>query len=351
MKRPVEGIGFDRIFAALSGISVIGLYLDGWAHNNIATIETFFTPWHGVLYSGFGAVAAITAYAVWRNRAAGFRGLEALPRGYLVSAIGLVIYGVGGVGDLIWHTIFGIESRVEALLSPSHLSLLIGAALFRIGPLRAAWSRDDHPSWGTLGPAILATTYVLSSFTFFTQYVHPLGLPVAAGTFAPGAAFAEESVGAVPATEYLVGIGIVSVVFQTMLMMSIALLLIRRWSWHLPFGTFTLMLGVNGALMIAMRGRYLPDPGVMLLAPIGAGLVGDLIVRSARPAVDRVAALRAFSIAVPGSLYSLYFAGLFLSATVWWSFPMWTGIIFLAAGVGYLSSFIEVPTPRGAPAL
>jgi hypothetical protein len=30
-----------------------GLYLDGWAHNNIPEqIDSFFTPWHLALYSG-----------------------------------------------------------------------------------------------------------------------------------------------------------------------------------------------------------------------------------------------------------------------------------------------------------
>jgi hypothetical protein len=37
-----------------------GLYLDGWAHNNIPdTINSFFTPWHAVLYSGYAVSAAI----------------------------------------------------------------------------------------------------------------------------------------------------------------------------------------------------------------------------------------------------------------------------------------------------
>jgi hypothetical protein len=35
-----------------------GVFIDGWAHINVAgTKETFFTPWHGVLYSWFAATA------------------------------------------------------------------------------------------------------------------------------------------------------------------------------------------------------------------------------------------------------------------------------------------------------
>jgi hypothetical protein len=174
--------------------------------------------------------------------------------------------------------------------------------------------------------------------------VHPLGLPVADAAFAP-TSLAGASIATIPVSEYLVGVGIVSVMFQTMLLMSFALLLIRRWGWQLPFGTFTLMLGINGALMVAMRGRYLPDPLLLALAPFGAGMVADLVVRAARPAPDRVAALRAFSFAVPTSLYLFYFIALFVSSTVWWTFPMWSGMILLAGGIGYLISFVEVPTP------
>src|SRR5260370_1093228 len=29
-----------------------GAYLDSWAHRHLARLETFFTPWHAVLYSG-----------------------------------------------------------------------------------------------------------------------------------------------------------------------------------------------------------------------------------------------------------------------------------------------------------
>ncbi|TMC31860.1 MAG: hypothetical protein E6J32_02095 [Chloroflexi bacterium] len=33
-----------------------GAYLDAWAHRHLARLETFFTPWHAVLYSGMFAV-------------------------------------------------------------------------------------------------------------------------------------------------------------------------------------------------------------------------------------------------------------------------------------------------------
>ncbi len=32
---------------------IIGVFVDGWAHMNLAQLETFFTPWHALFYSGF----------------------------------------------------------------------------------------------------------------------------------------------------------------------------------------------------------------------------------------------------------------------------------------------------------
>src|SRR5437588_240720 len=55
---PAGGRGFDRAATALGGWLIGGVYLDGWAHRHRANLETFFTPWHAVLYAGFLALFA-----------------------------------------------------------------------------------------------------------------------------------------------------------------------------------------------------------------------------------------------------------------------------------------------------
>ncbi len=42
----------------LGWVLVSGLYADGWAHVNVPGLETFFTPWHGVLYGSFALLVA-----------------------------------------------------------------------------------------------------------------------------------------------------------------------------------------------------------------------------------------------------------------------------------------------------
>src|SRR5438128_1253234 len=114
----VSSLAYDRVMVLLSAWLIGGLFVDGWAHVNLASLETFFTPWHGLFYSGFFAVFAGLGVGIGRGRAAGFSGRNAIPAGYELSLLGAAIFTLGGVLDMLWHIVFGIEVSVEALLSP-----------------------------------------------------------------------------------------------------------------------------------------------------------------------------------------------------------------------------------------
>ena len=44
----------DAVTALLGTVMMLGVLSDAWAHNNIIkTLESFFTPWHALLYAGF----------------------------------------------------------------------------------------------------------------------------------------------------------------------------------------------------------------------------------------------------------------------------------------------------------
>ncbi len=186
-ERPVAVPGLDWAVALLSLWFIGGLYLDGWAHLHLQRLETFFTPWHAVLYSGYLAVAAMLVVTAIRYRAASHSRWWSMPAGYELSLLGAVIFAVGGVGDMIWHTFFGIEVDLDALLSPTHLFLALGGTLMVTGPLRAAWRRLDEGRQGLVSslPMLLSLTLLLSVCTFFTQYVHPFGATVAAKSYRP----------------------------------------------------------------------------------------------------------------------------------------------------------------------
>jgi hypothetical protein len=183
--RPRGGIRLDWLIAALSAWFLCGLYLDGWAHAHVPALETFFTPWHAVLYSGFAATALALGVVQVRNMRLGYSWREAPPAGYGLSLVGAGVFLVGGVLDLLWHSLFGIEVGVAALLSPTHLLLAAGGILLVSGPLRAAWQRippGSRLTWRAGAPALLALTYSFSGLAFFTAYAHPFVTNWAAST-------------------------------------------------------------------------------------------------------------------------------------------------------------------------
>src|SRR5947208_948215 len=135
--RTLDRPWFHWTMAGLCTLLVCGAYVDAWAHNHLSsTLETFFTPWHTLLYS---SMAVLTAFLVVCAAWTGARPWEwgrALPTGYAPSLVGCLAFGLGGLLDLSWHLIFGIERSFQALISPTHLILMGSAALIVTGPLR-----------------------------------------------------------------------------------------------------------------------------------------------------------------------------------------------------------------------
>src|SRR5215212_3495557 len=164
----IGGVRFDRIMALLSAWLIAGAYLDGWAHNHISDLETFFTPWHGILYSGFASAAGVLVSVVVANRVRGYPWREAVPTGYGYALLGTGLFAAAGVGDMIWHVMLGIESNIEALLSPTHIVLAFSAGLLVSGPFCAAWVRAGRgaaTSWRTWFPAVLSLVLLEAVFT------------------------------------------------------------------------------------------------------------------------------------------------------------------------------------------
>lgn len=173
---PTRSTRFDWSVAGLSTLLVAGFYLDLWAHAHGRTDNTFFTPWHAVLYTMLAVVAVFLSVAAYRSWKGGAPWYESLPPGYGLSLLGVALFGLGGVADLVWHAFFGVEFSIDALLSPTHLLLAFSGALIVAGPLRSAWHdrlRFTRP-WLARVPAVLSLAFLLSLLTAMTQYIHPL---------------------------------------------------------------------------------------------------------------------------------------------------------------------------------
>jgi len=100
--------------------------------------------------------------------------VEAMPAGYGRGVVGVALFGFGGVGDFFWHSAFGFEEGVEALVSPSHIALAVGAALFLGSPSRAALSRPEEFEGRRFLPVLVSTSLVLTVVVLFGLLVNPL---------------------------------------------------------------------------------------------------------------------------------------------------------------------------------
>jgi hypothetical protein len=338
--QPAASLRFDRWFTLLATLFMSGVYIDGWAHNNLAElIETFFTPWHAMLYGGFFITAGFLTIALARNLAAGHRFTQALPPGYFPALIGAGIFLFGGVFDLGWHTLFGFEADTEALLSPAHLVLAIGAFLLITAPLRALWQRPvttDENRWVNLWPALVSMTLFLSLLTFFTQYAtlarpnvlieRPMGF---------GGAWAENAA------------GIFNLLAPSLLVVGSLLFLLRRW--QLPFGSLTLIIGGNYVLMFLMTMDDAFRAPLTLVAVVLAGVIADLLYQLLQPSAANTTATRYFAFLAPFTMISLYIASLLLTHDLWWQIHMWGGVPFVCGVAGLFLSFLTDPPTLPQP--
>lgn len=329
---PTDSLRFDLIMALLCGWFIIGLFTDGWAHNNGRVDDSFFTPWHAILYSGFGAVGAFLVFSQYRNIQRGYKWRRSLPRGYMLSLLAILIFGMAGGFDMFWHETFGFEANIEALLSPAHLLLATGALLFISGPLRAGWQRRSSPtSWRELLPVILSLTYMLSLLTFFLQYSHFTNEP-------------EVLIYRPSSNRGVWEVAIISgILIPAALIMSTFLYALRRW--RLPFGSFTLMLTVNTTLMFFMfyfATRHFPL--ILLVGPVG-GLTADVLAHRLRPSIQNPTAARIFGFTVPFVMFLVYFILMNISGPlgIWWRIHMWLGVPFIAGIAGLFLSFLVMP--------
>jgi hypothetical protein len=327
---------FDWVIASLSAWLVGGAFVDGWAHTHGKVDTTFFTSWHIAFYSGFLAVAGALVGALLYRIAHRGTWRQALPPGYNLSLLGTMIFGCGGVGDLLWHTLFGIEKDVETLFSPTHMMLACGVWLIVGGPFRAAWQRRAPLGmhWHQWMPLVLSLTWMLSACTFMTQVAHPV-VYLWGGGRAPGA----------PLWLWQ-ALGVVGMLWDTGLLLGFVLLTLRRWT--LPAGALTLLVGLNAVAMGLLHyGAY---PFLPVLARTVAGLGADVVYAWLQPSVQRPSAWRLFAGIVPALLTALHFGVLGLTVGVWWSVHLWAGTIVLTGLVGLLLSMLLVPPPMpGVP--
>ncbi|MCW2613456.1 MAG: hypothetical protein JWN08_450 [Frankiales bacterium] len=309
--RPVEPAAAGGHFAwAVSAAHLWilgGLFLDGWFHINRGDSESFFTPWHAVLYSG---VAATVAVHLWEaNRSGGTR------PGYAASLAGGVVVLLAGVVDGAWHTALGVEADLEALLSPPHLLLITAGTLVFAGPLRAALRAGDVGAGGL--PTAVSAAFVVTGLGFFTQYANPFT------HLYPVAGYAFDGTTAPSELREVAGVSGV-VVWAVMIGAAVALLRART---VLVTGSLAVSVAVPTLFMTTQRGTYAFVPAILL-----AAVFSELVGRRTSPAL---AALTATAALATGWVLTLA-----ATEDVAWSAELLGGSIGSAAAAGYLVGWL-----------
>jgi len=321
-------LGEEWIVALCSLWFIGGLYLDGWAHNHLdSALETFFTPWHAVFYAGYFASAVALFLIAYRHLRSDGNLFDAIPRGFGFALIGTGLFFVGGIGDMLWHTVFGVEADIDALLSPTHLLLGVGAFLMVSANVRSwLYAADERPTLTWQLPMILSLALTLSVLTFMTQYSHFIE-PFGSGL-------------AIPPSEDLVnhitGRAFAGYLLQSIFLMGSVFLILRRAP--LAPGILSILFTLNVLGMALMR-----DGLIFVPAAVIAGIVADIMALSLFPLQAHLKQFRIFSFLVPAILFGLYILLILATKGTWWSMHARYAAPVYAGLAGLLLSFVAVP--------
>lgn len=291
-------------FVVFSLWTISGLFLDGWAHGQ-GKPETFFTPWHGLLYSGFVAGMAWTLY----ERARTARRGEAMPPPDRLVLAGGGLFAMAGVADMVWHTIFGIEEDLEALLSPSHLLLMLAGLLLTTAPLRAPWPTRE-PSFRAIAPKVAGLALSSAIVSFFLMFANP---------FVPFQGAPEFHAAALLLTN--------ATIVGPLVWLSARV--------RLPRGAVLAHLAIVITFALSLEGF---ERWPLLLAALGGGVAGEL----ARD-LTRVG----FAAAVSIGTWAAYYLAVILSGNLDVTVELWTGPVVLAALSSAAIALLATPVGVG----
>ena len=319
----IGGSSFDAYFLFAILWLESGTFLDAWAHNNIPRLETFFTPWHAVLYSGLLAAATMIFAPIFINHRRGATWREAIPQGYELTVLGIGLMFFVGIGDMTWHVLFGVEQNIDALFSPTHLAAMVCIGLAFAGPLRAIYQRPHAPS--TFGERLLLTLAVGSLLVFIVNVSQPASLYT---NFWPATTPVGQDTGQL--------LGILSFIFQAMLFTGLTLYVLRRWP--LPTGYATIVLTLVSIPLSAMQAHY-----IMIPISLVAGILVDTGYFFLKPSPQRATQFRLYAIVAAATLYAVYMITLEFTMSVVWTVHMALGSVVVVGIMGWLLSYLVLP--------
>ena len=330
------------VLVAASLWLVVGLQLDAFAHSTIPDLETFWTPWHAVMYSGIAA-CGVTLLWLLRSRlpeVVTYRSLlRETPSALRLPAIGMALLLVGGGIDTLWHNLFGIEKGLEIFFSPSHYLIIAGMVLVASGPaLMLAASMPSSARRIRGADAVLVTiSAALASIPvhIYTVHVSALESPMlGTGTVEPGTL----SIDALMVHGY---------VGSTVLLLIPILLIARRW--QLPVGAPTVLVTVPALVMALVLGQGLA-PWLPVTVIVAAAVV-ELATRLSAPLFRRLASDTRWLLLGLVAPTAVWATVLGVGGTTW-NLHMVSGVLALAGLTGAGTAFVVnrmVVNPANVP--
>lgn len=350
-----RGSWIDRTSGAmpllLSIWLIVGLFVDAWSHSK-TKMETFFSPWHAIFYAGFLVTVVWTIRSLARSLTT--RKEPVAAEIDILSVVGVPIFAMGGVTDMLWHSAFGIEEGVAVMMSPPHFLLFVGLVLITSGPFRKAWAaagaHGNAPTIRAFLPAVVSLALATSVVGLASNHLWGFSN---ADFMAVGALehisveFAPSARGIHLLREISHQRGVSNILVTNLILLAPVLVMLRRW--RLPFGSITMFLTLTTLLMAAVTGVPVQT---MLLVSLTTGLAADWLVQTLQPSAQRVGQFRAFATVVPLVLWSLYLAAVHIQWGVAWPPTVWGGALLWTGASGLLLSLIAIPgtPPAGTSA-
>jgi hypothetical protein len=329
--QPMPTLAFDWLYSALAFLISAGFFMDGWSHGTFGPDQSVFSEYHFLLFGSFGVLGLFLFAQAFFNKQRGYRGLRAIPAGYTVSALGVIVFGATGFFDQAGHALFGFEADIEAFFSPTHMGLFAGWGMVLVGPTLAAWQRQQQQGkpmslWQFL-PALFAWVGVVNVITFVwgenfyatsTQWM-----------------FFETRTNL---DLYGQMLGIMSMIVETVVLVGSLLWLMGKL--RLPPGSFTLFF-----LMFSLHTLLANSPSLISIFLI-TGIVLDVVYKLLKPDVSRPLLLYLMCAAIPLIFWGSFYAFAFITnyrGGVWYSPYLWSGSIVHCVVTGLLLAVLTTP--------
>ena len=298
--------------------STIGLAGDIGRHLRSGTSLTgdFFASWHLVLYGG------VTGAAAWLGHLALTHGPKAMRDTFGPTTYGVFVLGIGGASDFAWHSRFGIEVDIAALVSPPHLTILLGLVLMSVGPVNALW-RAGAPklSWCAAGIVATCTTCIVVIVMLFTGYLSVFSSGIVVnGWLNPMIGSTTD-----PTDEIL---AIATLVWSSLVFALPWALLSLRWRLRPGMIAATFVV-IAASSSVAVQGRA----GAVVTAILYGGIALDVVVSVLLRWLTGERAAVVIGALTPPVLWVTLFRQLDAGGQMVWGPAMWVGAIALSSMV------------------